>query len=109
MALGEVVRRRRLELGLTQHELAARSGLSRPAIAAIETGRIALPGRDELASLAGALRVTVLDLLAASGYGEVLDPRVLSFASAMSELPEPDREGVWAVIEVLLRCWPRGD
>lgn len=38
--IGDLVRRHRKSLGLTQHQLAARSGVSRPRIAALETHRL---------------------------------------------------------------------
>ncbi|SFJ64086.1 nucleotidyltransferase domain-containing protein [Cellulomonas sp. KH9] len=60
---GDELRARRTRLGLTQRELAARSGVAQPVIAAAETGRRGV-GPEGRARLDAALRVrpsTVLD------------------------------------------------
>ncbi|MDP9847432.1 helix-turn-helix domain-containing protein [Streptosporangium lutulentum] len=54
--LGEAVRLRREELGLTQAELADRSGLKQPAVARFEAGGT-MPTLPMLERLAGALEV----------------------------------------------------
>ena len=61
-AIGQAIRRWRRRRGLTQEQLAGRSGLSRPFIARVETGR-QLPALPTLAKLAGALRVKIGVLL----------------------------------------------
>ncbi len=58
------LRERRLACGLTQGELAARAGVSRQLIAAVEAGRNA-PAVDAALGLAHALATTVEDLFAA--------------------------------------------
>jgi transcriptional regulator with XRE-family HTH domain len=55
------LRRRRLEYGLTQAELAARAGVSRQLVAAVEAGQNT-PAVDAALGLAGALGVTVEEL-----------------------------------------------
>lgn len=52
--IGETLKRRRLEAGLTQYELAARTGIAQPNIARIEAGRYAVRF-DILARVADAL------------------------------------------------------
>ncbi len=54
--LGEAVRHRREELGLTQAELAERAGLQQPAVARFEAGGT-MPTIPMLERLAGALRL----------------------------------------------------
>ncbi|MFG1864759.1 helix-turn-helix domain-containing protein [Microbispora bryophytorum] len=54
--LGDTVRRRREELGLTQTELAARAGLKQPAVARFEAGGT-MPTIPMLERLAEALEV----------------------------------------------------
>jgi len=60
---GASVRERRLECGLTQTELAARAGVSRQLVAAVEAGRN-VPGVDAALGLARALSTTVEELFA---------------------------------------------
>jgi DNA-binding XRE family transcriptional regulator len=59
------VRERRLECGLTQAELAARAGVSRQLVAAVEAGRNT-PAVDAALSLAQALATTVEELFTGS-------------------------------------------
>ncbi len=54
---GNLLRRHRLAAGLTQEELAERTGLSARAIANLENGRTARPYRSTVRSLADALRL----------------------------------------------------
>ena len=61
--VGRRVRRRRRAAGLSQDELAARAGISRQAVGALEAGRH-LPRVDAALGLARALGTTVEDLLA---------------------------------------------
>jgi transcriptional regulator with XRE-family HTH domain len=73
-ALGIVVRRRRLELGMTQEALAERIStehdfVRQSEISRIECGRIELPRRGRLERLAAALDLSLGDLLARSGWG----------------------------------------
>jgi DNA-binding XRE family transcriptional regulator len=63
MTPGTTVRERRLECGLTQTQLAARAGVSRQLVAAVEAGRNA-PAVDAALGLAQALASTVEDLFA---------------------------------------------
>ena len=56
--LGEVLRRYRLAAGMTQEELAARSGLSVRAIGDLERDRSARPYLRSVRLLAGALELT---------------------------------------------------
>ena len=72
------LRTRRLECGLTQAELAARAGVSRQLIAAVETGQNA-PAVDAALALAQALATTVEDLFSrpvATPFTPVLGDRL---------------------------------
>jgi transcriptional regulator with XRE-family HTH domain len=67
-ALGHEIRRRRLELGLTQEGLAERSGISRNQIQNLENARnnsggVGNPGLDVIWALAGAFDIEVVDLI----------------------------------------------
>jgi transcriptional regulator with XRE-family HTH domain len=80
--LGNYVRGRRAELGLTQEELAARIGGSatQAEISRLERGMVALPRRSRLEALAAALEVTLGSLLVHSGW---------LTSDEMAELDEP--------------------
>lgn len=68
--LGAVIRERRIELGLTQEELAERIGptFRQSEVSRLERGRVALPRRRRLEAIAAALDLPVGELLAASGW-----------------------------------------
>lgn len=65
--LGEFVRKRRIELGLTQERVAAAAGVGRAHLSQIESGKIELPNVDLRRRLAAALDVSHLDLLVVAG------------------------------------------
>jgi transcriptional regulator with XRE-family HTH domain len=75
--LGQVIRSRRIALGLTQEELAERigDGVRQAEVSRLERGRVTLPRRQRLAHIADALNMPVGELLASSGWagaGEAL-------------------------------------
>jgi DNA-binding XRE family transcriptional regulator/molybdate-binding protein len=70
MPAESLLRRRRLECGFTQAELAARAGVSRQLVAAVEAGRN-VPAVDAALALAQALSTTVEQLYAARPAGVV--------------------------------------
>lgn len=57
------IRKRRLDLGLTQEALAKRARLHRNTIATIETGIVPDPGIGTVKAIARALRCTIDDLV----------------------------------------------
>ena len=68
MTLGEFVRQTRERRGLTQHELAALSGLGRGLISLIELDRIQETSANNLLKLAKALKCKPEELYQAAGY-----------------------------------------
>ena len=46
MSLGQIIRKRRQELGLTLDEVAARTGFSKPYLSTVETGKVNNPPSD---------------------------------------------------------------
>jgi transcriptional regulator with XRE-family HTH domain len=66
--VGELVRTRRLALGLNMFRAAQRAGISHSSLLRIENGEIAQPGPSALTSLAAALDMPLADLFAAAGY-----------------------------------------
>lgn len=69
-SLGELIHRRRLELGLTQEELADRvgDGVRQAEISRLEHDRVSLPRRARLEQIARALDIPLGVLLAGSGW-----------------------------------------
>ncbi len=64
----------RMQRGLTQTELARRSGVAQPIICAIENGRTRYPRVDTMKALANALEVTV-DTLIGDDANETADSK----------------------------------
>jgi len=72
-SLGDVIRRRRLEFGWSQEELAARVGaqgddVRQSDISRLELGKVGLPRRSRLERIAAALDMPLGELLARSGW-----------------------------------------
>lgn len=65
--IGELVKRQRQAMRLTQVQLGARTGLTQDYISKLERGTIDLPQRGTLEALAGPLGLTVADLYRAAG------------------------------------------
>ncbi|MFD6138698.1 helix-turn-helix domain-containing protein [Promicromonospora sp. NPDC060271] len=94
---GTDLRTRRLRAGLTQRELAARSGTSQPAIAAIENG-VRSPALETRARLDAALRVRPSILLENAleqvrevlGRYQVTNPRVFGSVARGEDTEESD-------------------
>lgn len=87
--LGAVIRRRRMELGWNQEELAARASgggdeVRQSDISRLECGRVGLPRRPRLLRIASALGLAPGDLLARSGWagadGVMAEPSVVPSA-----------------------------
>lgn len=68
--LGEAIRQRRLELGLTQEELAERigDGVGQNYVSQLERDKVKLPRAERLARIADVLGLKLGDLLARSGW-----------------------------------------
>ncbi|HEV2238114.1 MAG TPA: helix-turn-helix domain-containing protein [Ktedonobacterales bacterium] len=86
---GDVLRRHRLAIGLTQEELAERAGLSRRGIADLERGVRQHPRKDTVALLADALGLTGPDrtAFAAAARGMLVLPRPPATADDAADLP----------------------
>jgi|GEM_PF-1204188 len=65
---GEVIRRRRQELGLSTHDLGRIIGTRNSTIIRIEQGAFAAPRPDKLAHIAQALHFSLADIYARAGY-----------------------------------------
>lgn len=85
--LGENLKARRKELGLTQPEVEAASGIAQSNISRIERGEIPNPGIETLTALALALKTDVDALRAGeSGYRVVYDDRYPNRERALAPL-----------------------
>ena len=85
--IGDFIRQRRQELGLTQEELAERIGenVRQAEVSRLENNHIALPRRARLDAIAAALEVSLGDLLVRSGWMD--ESHLPPFAE---ESPDPD-------------------
>jgi transcriptional regulator with XRE-family HTH domain len=69
-SLGQIIRERRMDLGLTQEELAERIGVTvrQSDVSRLERNKIGLPHRGRLEQIAAALELSLGELLVASGW-----------------------------------------
>ena len=67
-SFGELIRRRRQELGLSTHDLGKLVGTRNSTIMRIEQGAFAAPRPDKLARIADALHLNLADVYAKAGY-----------------------------------------
>ncbi|MDP6595853.1 MAG: helix-turn-helix transcriptional regulator [Candidatus Poribacteria bacterium] len=94
MLIAELIKRRRLELEMTQTQLAANASLTPAAISQFESGT-RKPSFNTLSSLADALKVTTDYLLGKrkQNYDDLLaDPQVGLMFRGLMGLPEKDKE-----------------
>lgn len=115
--IGELVRERRLALGLSQVELARRSGISQTYLSNMERGRVQLPDVEVRRRLAEALRMSHVDLLVAAGElephelpgnAEAVKPVVVGLSAKIDELPADLRRAVERVVDDLHRFHAAG-
>ena len=103
MSVATRIKNRRIDMGVTQTQLAKRAKLTPAAISQFESGA-RKPSFDALSKLAGALRVTTDYLLGKKelGYEDLLaDPRVSVMFRGMMELSESDKEAMLEFYEFL--------
>lgn len=103
--LGRFVKRRRIELGLTQEDLAERmgEGVRQADISRLENDRVTLPRRDRLERLAEALDVPLGVLLARSGWTGADEGMAATLIAASSATADAgvSSEQVPEMIEIL--------
>ena len=66
MRIGDLIKKKRKEAGLTQDELAKRLDVTKSTLSKWESGRIHNMRRDNIVSLSNALRISPIDLLNAA-------------------------------------------
>lgn len=88
--LGETLRARREELGLSQRQLAAQADINDATVVRLEHGEIAAPAPDKLSRIAAALDLPLADVFALADY--VVPEELPSFQpylrSRYRELPD---------------------
>jgi transcriptional regulator with XRE-family HTH domain len=113
ISLGNFIRERRQDLGLTQEQLAERIGetVRQAEVSRLEHNRITLPRRDRLTALAAALEVSLGELLVRTGWMQKGD----ALAEAILEPPcagwgAADLEALGsAEPEALVAAWTRAE
>ena len=93
---GEFIRQRRLELGLSQDELAGRIGLNvrQADVSRMENDRITLPRRQRLEALAQALEIPIGDLLIHSDWSRAEDAPAVGEVSDRRPMAVPSIEDI---------------
>ncbi len=84
--LGQFIRERRMDLGLTQEQLAERvgEGVRQAEISRLEQDRVTLPRRSRMEAIAAALDVSVGDLLVTTGW---IDAEHVPAVSPVQDIP----------------------
>jgi len=103
MSVANRIRNRRMELGITQTQLAKAAKLTPAAISQFESGS-RKPSFDAMSKLATALKVTTDYLLGRKrpGYEDILaDPKVSVMFRGIMELSEKDKETMLEFYEFL--------
>ena len=103
MSVAIRIRNRRMELGITQTELAKAAKLTPAAISQFESGS-RKPSFDALSKLATALKVTTDYLLGMkqTSYEDILaDPKVSVMFRGIMKLPEKDKDTMLEFYEFL--------
>lgn len=111
MTPGALIRQTRKDKGMTQHQLAAASGVTREWLASLEKDRISSPGMNLLAKLARGLDMPAAELISLLGLTPSeplrLDPEVNEeiqrFVKLVSELDQFRREAVVAYMTSINR------
>jgi len=100
--LGQVIRSRRQELGLTQEQLAERigGGVRQAEVSRLESDRVVLPRRQRLERIAAALQIPLGTLLARAGWSGAdhafvsAEPNDMAPQVDAHEAERPSTEGV---------------
>lgn len=107
--LGAFLRRRRVDLGLTQETVSDAAGIGRSHLSQIESGKIGLPNATIRRRLAEVLQLRHVDLLIAAGeldeaeVREGKQPLASDLDRIAARLDEADRSALLAVARRLAR------
>lgn len=100
------IKKRRLEIGMSQEELAQKTGYtSRSSIAKIEKGEVDLQ-LSKIKLFANALRVSQSELMGLEGIATAefladltLDPELLEYTTKLSKMPNSHKHKVYGYID----------
>ena len=106
--LGALVRERRRAAGLTQRQLAERSGLSVAAVRDLEQGRSRRPRQGSLDALARALGLDARQSAALAAAGDRAARPALRRAPAGGEAPAGHDSGLWLAVLGPVAAWRDG-
>lgn len=102
MDIGEALRLRRVQLKMTQIDLARKTGIKQPTISAIETGTNK-PNIDTIVLLSQALDCTVSDLLGQSNPQQDPEPAAVRLMAIFDQLNDAGKNSLLALAESMLR------
>ena len=102
MTLGEFIKTRRTELGMTRNQLGIKAGISHTEVHRIETGERRQPSLKVLCALADALGVPQEDFLRVAGYAPSDDTTAIEKAFPTLKT-EKQRETVGKIVDGLSR------
>src|SRR5579859_1165742 len=87
--LGKLLREARIKAHISQEQLAERTGVSRPFLSQLETGKYLQPSPATLQSIAAELHISIDDLHAFTGYTMPSDlPEYEAYLHAKYQLPD---------------------
>ena len=102
MTLGEFIKTRRTELGMSRNQLGIKAGISHTEVHRIETGERRQPSLKVLCALADALGVPQEDFLRTAGYAPSEDATAIEKAFP-SLTTDKQRETVGKIVDGLSR------
>ena len=100
--LGGNIRQKRETLGISQNQFAKLSGISQPALSAIESGT-KKPNIETVCMIASALKCTVSELLGETPVFSKIDEEMNYILSIFVQLNDQGKEQLIGMGEVLLR------
>lgn len=98
--IGDIIKARRLELGISQMELAKMTDTAQSTITGWESGKYK-PTYDALPRLASALGLTLGELCELPGDSSGIDSKASQLLRDYNDLPPADRDAVAAMVATL--------
>lgn len=104
--IGQIIKQKRQELGMTQTELGQKMGVGKTAVAKWEAGKVKNLKRDALPLLANILRISPLALIGINEDDNKITKRLNSIEEVLlkkyRQLDTDDQEEVIAIIDMKL-------
>ena len=104
ISIGEFIKNKRTELGLSQKKLGVMVGLSDSEIMKIENGTRKTPNWESLCKLAGVFEISPLEILLISGYitDDDINPQIK--IKGLEKLSDEDLKNVQQYIDFIISC-----